>query len=479
MKKDAFENEREGGFGGDPDENFFRGEIIYEDPEMILEKERAGRKSRDAGYSKSADREKRRLQNEAGEYAGYDGYAAYGEGAGDDGYAAYEEDGGDGGYADYEEDEEDAEESIGPETDDEYGEAADYEGDTEFYHDAKRSSAPGPKEHKRMKQKDVKAAPQQSRKKRKHKSPLWKLLRLFIILAAVVLIAVYLAVHLIYGKMNYSEVESVKTESYKEDGVINILLIGNDSRENGEDGRSDAMILLSVSNKTKTIQMTSLLRDMYVEIPGHDGNRLNAAYAYGGAELLMETVEQNLGISVNRYVLVNFEAFANLVDAVGGVDLELTNDEVQYVNGYLVEYNMLTGKPEGTDYLDASLSGMIHLNGPQALAYSRNRYIGTDFGRTERQRKVLSAVIKNLPKSVVTNPAGLVNGLLPNLTTNLTNGECYRLGLQAGKLLTYEIVQGSVPVDGSYQNATIRGMAVLQVDFEKNREYLRSSIYGE
>lgn len=435
MKKDAFENEREGGFGGDPDENFFRGEIIYEDPEMILEKERAGRKSRDAGYSKSADREKKRLQNEAEEYAEYDEDAA----------------------------------------EDEYDE----EDDTEFYHDEERSSVSGAKECTHMKKKDVNAVPQRSRKKRKHSSPLWKLLRLFIVLAAVVLLAVYLVVRMVYGKMNYSEIESVKTESYKEDGVINILLIGNDSRENGEDGRSDAMILLSVSNKTKTIQMTSLLRDMYVEIPGHDGNRLNAAYAYGGAELLMETIEQNLGISVNRYVLVNFEAFANLVDAVGGVDLELTNDEVQYVNGYLVEYNMLTGKPEGTDYLDASLSGMIHLNGPQALAYSRNRYIGTDFGRTERQRKVLSAVIKNLPKSVVTDPAGLVNGLLPNLTTNLTNGECYMLGLQAGKLLTYEIVQGSVPVDGSYQNVTIRGMAVLQVDFEKNREYLKSSIYGE
>lgn len=193
----------------------------------------------------------------------------------------------------------------------------------------------------------------------------------------------------------------------------------------------------------------------------------------------METIELNFGISVNRYVLVNFEAFANLVDAVGGVDLELTNDEVQYVNGYLIEYNMLTGKPEGTDYLDASLSGMLHLNGPQALAYSRNRYIGTDFGRTERQRKVLSAVIQNLPKAVLKNPMKLVDGLLPNLTTNLTRGECYLLSLQAGKLLAYDMVQSSVPVEGSYQNATIRGMAVLQVDFEKNREYLKSSIYGK
>ena len=265
----------------------------------------------------------------------------------------------------------------------------------------------------------------------------------------------------------------------KEEGVTNILLIGNDSRSEGEDGRSDAMILLSISNKTKKIYMTSLLRDMYVEIPGHKDNRLNAAYAYGGPELLMETLEKNLDITVNRYVLVNFQAFANLVDAVGGVDLELTNDEVIYVNGYLVEYNILEGRAEGTDYLDTSLSGMIHLNGPQALAYCRNRYLGTDFGRTERQRKVLTAVIKNAPKALVTNPKGLVDGLLPNLTTNLTQAECYALSLQAVKAMTYEIVAASIPIEGSYSNATIRQMSVLQVDFEKNKAYIRENIYGK
>ena len=96
----------------------------------------------------------------------------------------------------------------------------------------------------------------------------------------------------------------------KENGVVNILLIGSDSRTEGDDGRSDAMILLSVSSKTRTIHMTSLLRDMYVDIPGRDGNRLNAAYSFGGPELLLETVKQNLGIEVNRYAVVNFQAFA-------------------------------------------------------------------------------------------------------------------------------------------------------------------------
>ncbi len=307
----------------------------------------------------------------------------------------------------------------------------------------------------------------------------WFLIALVLIIALLGAAQYYL-VGVVYNKMKYEEVESeaITKAPMKEDGVINILLIGNDSRENGEDGRSDAMILLSISSKTKKIYMTSLLRDMYVEIPGHDGNRLNAAYSYGGAELLMETVEKNLDISVNRYVLVNFEAFAKLVDAVGGVDLELSSEEVEYVNAYLWEYNVLTERPEGTDYMDTSLSGTVHLNGPQALAYSRNRYLGTDFGRTERQRKVLSAVIDKLPKAVVTNPKELIDGLMPNLTTNLTQKECYQLSFLATKLLTYEIVQGSIPLEGTYKNADIRGMAVLEVDFDANKQYLQENLYG-
>ena len=303
-------------------------------------------------------------------------------------------------------------------------------------------------------------------------------------LIAVALILVFLAAGLyvlvgkVYGEMNYEKIESVASSPMKEEGVTNILLIGNDSRENGEDGRSDAMILLSISNKTKKIYMTSLLRDMYVEIPGYKDNRLNAAYSYGGAELLMETIEQNFDIHISRYVLVNFEAFANLVDAVGGVDLELTGKEVEYVNGYLVEYNILLGRPEGTDYFDDLSGGMVHLNGPQALAYCRNRYIGTDFGRTERQRKVLTEVIHKLPKGVLTNPKGLIDGLMPNLTTNLTQAECYRLSLMAPKILTYDIIQNSIPIEGTYKDATHRKMSVLEVDFEANKKFLQENLYG-
>lgn len=319
---------------------------------------------------------------------------------------------------------------------------------------------------------------QRSRKKK----PAGKVKKVLMILL-IVLIALalwwYFMVGKIYNKMQYEKADDLITGSLKEDGVMNVLLIGNDSRENGEDGRSDAMILVSVSPKTKTITMTSLLRDMYVEIPGYGGNRLNAAYAYGGPSLLCETIEQNFGIEVNRYALVNFQAFAGMVDAVGGVDLELTNEEVQWVNAYLNEYNLLEGRELTTDYLDTSLSGMIHLNGPQALAYCRNRYIGTDFGRTERQRKVLGAVTKKLPLALATNSSELIDGLFPYLTTNLTQMEVYSVSLKAPQYLGYEMKQLVIPAEGTYSNATIRKMMVLQVDFEANQKLLKQEIYGE
>ncbi len=331
--------------------------------------------------------------------------------------------------------------------------------------------------------KKPKTPPRAQKKRRRKKHRLRKFLIAVVLIIALLGVGLYQLVGAVYGKMNYKELPAVAAEPMKEDGVVNILLIGNDSRENGEDGRSDAMILLSISSRTKTIYMTSLLRDIYVDIPGHDGNRLNAAYAFGGAELLMKTIEHNFGIPVNRYMLVNFEAFANLVDAVDGIELELTRDEIEYVNGYLVEYNMLTGREQGTDNMDLSVAdngpAVVHLNGPQALAYSRNRYLGTDFGRTERQRKVLTAVIGKLPGAMLTNAGGLIDSLMPNLTTNLTKNECFSLSLMAGKLLTYDIVSDNIPQPDTYRDVTIREMQVLEVDFETNIRYLREKIYGE
>lgn len=340
----------------------------------------------------------------------------------------------------------------------------------------------GQREMSQRKRKEPETVKGKNKKQEKAKKKKNRVVKVLVFIAALFVVGIFILYGLVgsaYKKMEYKEAEAFTTQPMKEDGVINVLLIGNDSRLAGDDGRSDAMILVSISDKTRTITMTSFLRDMYVEIPGHDGNRLNAAYAYGGAELLMETIELNFDIPIHRYALVNFQAFANLVDAVGGIDLDLTNDEVYWINAYLMEYNQLEGKDLATDFLDPSLSGNLHLNGPQALAFTRNRYIGTDFGRTERQRKVLSAVIKKLPGTVVTNGGELADGLFPNLTTNLKQGECFNLSLNAWKFLGYKMVQQCVPLEGTYSNADIRGMAVLQVDFDANKQFLKSTLYGE
>ncbi len=316
---------------------------------------------------------------------------------------------------------------------------------------------------------------------RKKKNPFKSFLITILVCALIILAAglffSYSVTKKAYGMMKYESAGDFDKEALTADGVTNILLIGNDSRLNGEDGRSDAMILVSISKTSGKILMTSILRDVYVEIPGHGSNRLNAAYAFGGPELLMETIQHNFDIPVNRYVLVNFEAFAGVVDAVGGVDIELTAEEIGWVNAYLNEYNELTGHEFGYNYLTQTEPGVIHLNGPQALAYSRNRYVGTDFGRTERQRKVMEEIIKKLPGAVVTNMDGLMEGLCPNLTTNLTQSECYGLVLRLPFILKYERVSGSIPLEGTWWDQNIDGMAVLGIDFEANKNYLHENLY--
>ena len=315
------------------------------------------------------------------------------------------------------------------------------------------------------------------RRKNPFKSFIKTVLITLLILLVIGLGVSYVMTRKAYSLMTYEEAGDLDKEKLTADGVTNILLIGNDSRLNGEDGRSDAMIIVSISSKTGKILMTSVLRDIYVEIPGYGSNRLNAAYAWGGPELLMKTIEQNFDIPVNRYVLVNFEAFAGVVDAVGGIDLELTPDEVIWLNAYLNEYNELRGKEFGYDYIYQLEGGMLHLNGAQALAYSRNRYIGTDFGRTERQRKVMEEIIKKLPGTVIKDFGGFVEAFCPNLTTNLTFTECYTLILRAPFLLRYERVSGSLPLENTWWNETIDSMAVLGVDFEANKAYLKENLY--
>lgn len=261
----------------------------------------------------------------------------------------------------------------------------------------------------------------------------------------------------------------------------NILIIGTDSRDPETDpGRSDSMILLSVNSSTNTIYMTSFLRDVYVYIDDNYGyGKLNSAYSYGGAELLMDTIESNYRIKIDDYVLVSFAACAAVIDSVGGVEITLSDDEANALNEILIsEVNELMGDGRNDDLLDAG--GTFTLNGKQALSYSRIRYVGNaDFERTSRQREVLSLALKKACR----NPIALGRifmTALPEVTTNISGLSLYSWSLRAPFLLMgYDIEQQQIPAGGTFYTDTIDGQSVLVADFTENYDQLVRTIYSE
>lgn len=269
----------------------------------------------------------------------------------------------------------------------------------------------------------------------------------------------------------YSEIKN-------DNNVLNILLIGSDTRKSGGKGRSDAMILISINKKTKSIIATSILRDIYLKIPGRkEANRINAAYAFGGASLLLDTIRQNFKISVDKFVVIDFYAFIDMVDAVGGVTVNVGKEDIPIINGYVKELNKLTGNDEELDCIKEA--GTLLLNGKQALGYLRNRYIGSDFSRTAKQREVLKQVFDKVKKLKITAITELAGRILPQITTNLKENEIFSLLLSLPSYIKYDIKQGSIPARDSYKDMKIRGMAVLAIDFEKNIRLLHESIYGK
>lgn len=259
--------------------------------------------------------------------------------------------------------------------------------------------------------------------------------------------------------------------------VFNILLIGCDAREAGGRGRSDSIILISINKESEQLIATSIMRDIYVEIPGHGNNRINAAYAYGGADLLVETVEKNFKIQIDRYASVDFFVFMDIVDQMGGVELEISDEEFLVANAYINELNELLDEPYGTDWLPGG--GTHHLNGKQALGYSRIRYVGNaDFERTERQRAVLQQIFNKVKDYNLIELNSLLNIILPEITTDLTEGEAITLALGMNAYKKYTLKQYRLPYDGTWQTMRIKGMSVLGINFEKNITNLKRDIYA-
>lgn len=225
------------------------------------------------------------------------------------------------------------------------------------------------------------------------------------------------------------------------------------------------MILLTINKAEKTITMTSFLRDLYVQIPGYNNSRMNSAYAWGGMSLLNSTLETNFGVLVDGNFEVNFDGFSQVIDILGGVDIELTQNEANVIN-----------KSVTTHVLG---SGMQHLNGSQALAYARIRKLDSDFGRTNRQRKLLSALFEKFKNSDLDTLMSLMNEILPLLTTDLSKSEILSYAADILPMLSsMTLTSQRIPADGAYVDAYISGMAVLSADMDAARKLLQDTLAG-
>lgn len=242
--------------------------------------------------------------------------------------------------------------------------------------------------------------------------------------------------------------------------TVNILLIGQDRLPGETRARSDAMILCSFDTASGQLTMTSFLRDLYVKIPGYRQNRLNAAYAAGGMALLDQTLTENFGVRIDGNVEVDFNQFSQIIDLLGGVRLELRQDEASWLNRDL-----------GTSLTEGSQT----LTGTEALAYARIRKLDADgdFSRTSRQRKVLTALIDAYKGTDLTTALSLLDQLLPLLTTDLTGQQIVKYAVQLLPMLaTAQIETRHVPAPDTYSSVNINGMAVLVADMEANRALL-------
>ena len=251
--------------------------------------------------------------------------------------------------------------------------------------------------------------------------------------------------------------------------IINILLLGRDARNaKVEYGRTDTMIILSYNQKTKEVKMVSLLRDMLVPIEGHDYNRINTAYAFGGIGLCINTINTIFQLDIQDYVTIDFDGLKNVIDSIGGVDLELTADEV-----YMYREEGLMDKN--------AKAGVHHLDGAFALRHARNRALGSDFERTRRQRDILMAVFDKVTSSLsLTEVTNLVNSTLKMVSTNLSAKTLLSLATDVMKnkdKITIET--GRVPYNNTYAGILYNKMAVIKIDFAENIRLLHEFLYEE
>ena len=264
--------------------------------------------------------------------------------------------------------------------------------------------------------------------------------------------------------------------------VMNIMLIGIDTRSDGTIySRSDTMILLSVNHESRKIILTSFMRDSYVYYKSTNSyNRLNAAGVIGGPSYVCDMIGNVFGVKVSDYALVNFFSFIDVVDAMGGIDIEVREEEISHLNDNLVHQNYVRGYPDEMDFVEHGTGDQVmHLNGNQALAYARIRHLGGDRERTERQRKVIMLLIDKVRDMKLAEVYELLDVILPMVHTNLSELECMSMLLNLTEYLDYEIVSIRMPMDGTWKNSMIDGRSVVEIEnLDRCRRYLRSVIYS-
>lgn len=239
-----------------------------------------------------------------------------------------------------------------------------------------------------------------------------------------------------------------------------ILLIGQDRREGDTYARSDCMILCSFDPENNSITLTSFLRDLYVPIPGHSKNRLNAAYAFGGRDLLVKTLEGNFGLPIDGCFEVDLSCFPEIIDLLGGVSIDLRQDEADLLG-------------------DGLAAGTQKLTGTQALSYARIRSLDPDgdFSRTKRQRQLLISLVDAFRNASMPALLRLAPEVLSLMTTDFTPENLLKLGKQLLPMLSSASVSSQhIPTEGTYTFETVDGMSVLVPDLDAARKHIQETL---
>lgn len=257
--------------------------------------------------------------------------------------------------------------------------------------------------------------------------------------------------------------------------IMNVAVFGIDSRSDVSGARSDSIMIVTSDNKHKKIKAASLMRDTYVQIPGHSYGKLNSAYAYGGPTLALKTINTNFDTAVTDYIVIDFNCTIAVVNAVGGVDVNLSADEVRVLNDYVDNINRTNNK----NAKHVTGSGTKHLNGVQALAYSRIRYVGNgDFGRTQRQRTVMQKVLNKAKKMSLSKQYHLYKTIKPYIKTNMSNAKIFKFLFNIALVRNATLEQQQIPDANLLSLGYLQGQSyVFPTSLDENVQTLHKFIY--